>query len=218
MASVGKYERTPEIRAKMSEAALLRKQRGVQPRGWRWSGESKRKLSAIAKQRTGNKNPFFGKAHSEESKQKISYAKTGLTLTPEERVARKVQHTKDWLTAHPNKVREYDQKALKPRALANRRRRRELRHSVIVQLGGKCMSPDCRWLNQDGSLGCTDERLLQLDHVRGGGTKERNSMGWEAMWKKAQQDTSGMYQLLCSNCNWLKAHVDGSFGIKYKEE
>jgi hypothetical protein len=216
----GSYERTEKVRKKQRKAMLQRKQQGLQPRGWKWSDESKLKASTAQKKRLKNPeaNPFYGKHHSEISKTKISKARTGLDLTPVERKLRKKQHTTEWVASHPEQIKVYDQRALKPRALANRKRRRELRHNVIVQFGGKCASSGCRWLNQDDSLGCADERLLQLDHVNGGGTKERNSMGWEAMWKKAQQDISGAYQILCSNCNWLKAHKDGAFGIKYGEE
>jgi NUMOD3 motif len=191
MARVGKYERTPEIRKKLSDAA---------------------------KQRTGRKNSFFNKTHSEESKQKMSRAKVGLTLTVDQRAERKAKHTAEWIAAHPKKVKEYDQRYLERRALNNRRRRQKLRMEVIAQYGSRCASPTCRWQNEDGTLGCTDARLLQLDHKAGGGTQERGKMGVEAMWKKAQQDTSDAYQLLCSNCNWLKAHIKREFRIKYEGE
>lgn len=36
-----------------------------------WSREGLEKLSMLAKQRTGNKNPFYGKKHSDETKQKL---------------------------------------------------------------------------------------------------------------------------------------------------
>ena len=39
--------------------------------------ETKEKLSAIAKTKTGNKNPFYGKSHSLETKEKISRSNSG---------------------------------------------------------------------------------------------------------------------------------------------
>lgn len=36
-----------------------------------WTKEGKQKLSELAKQRTGKKNPFYGKKHTEETKQKL---------------------------------------------------------------------------------------------------------------------------------------------------
>jgi len=188
MAEVGKYERTPEIRKKLSDAA---------------------------KQRIGEKNPFFNKTHTEESKQKMSRTRTGLTLTAAQRAERKAQHTQEWLASHPDRVKEYDQKFLKPRADNNRRRRQELRKSVIVKLGGKCSSSMCRWLNTDGTLGCSDPRLLQLDHKDGGGSRERRKLSYDKMLKKALNDSTD-YQLLCACCNWLKAHEQKEFSNREK--
>lgn len=51
--------------------------------GRKLSEETKEKLSEIAKQRTGEKNPFYGKHHSEESKLKMSESKKGKSLTEE---------------------------------------------------------------------------------------------------------------------------------------
>jgi hypothetical protein len=42
-----------------------------------WSEEGLRRLSEAAKARTGEKNPFYGKTHNEESKQKNREAHTG---------------------------------------------------------------------------------------------------------------------------------------------
>src|SRR5271157_497603 len=35
---------------------------------------------------------------------------------------------------------------------------------LISLLGGRCADPDCAWVNEDGSRGCTDVRCLQIDH------------------------------------------------------
>jgi group I intron endonuclease len=56
---------TPEARAKISEANL-----GVTRRsGFTLSEEHRKMISEHAKTRTGKKNPFFGKHHSDETKQ-----------------------------------------------------------------------------------------------------------------------------------------------------
>ena len=57
---------------KVSEAT--RKKMSEAQRGKVVSEETKKKLSEIAKQRTGNKNGFYGKKHSEETRQKIGKA------------------------------------------------------------------------------------------------------------------------------------------------
>lgn len=188
MAGVGKYKRTPEIRKKLSDAAKLR---------------------------TGEKNPFFNRTHSEETRQKISRTRTGLTLTAKERVSRKVQHTQKWLASHPDRVKEYDQRYLKPRAKANWLRRRDLREEVIEKLSGKCSSQTCRWLNEDGTFGCTDHRLLQVDHKNGGGTQERRKLSYDKMLKRILESPDE-YQLLCACCNWLKAHEQKEFSNREK--
>jgi hypothetical protein len=210
----GKYIRTPEIIEKARITALTRKERGTQGRGWKQTDEQRCRLAKIGRQRTGEKNPFFGKSHSEETRAKISKSRTGEDRTPEERKQQKQQHTKNWLVSHPEQVKEYDKKYLSNRALNNQRRRQKLRHEVIQKMGGKCSSPNCRWVNDDGSTGCTDERLLQIDHVNGGGYRERKELHVEAYLKKVLNNSFG-YQLLCSNCNWLKRCINNETTLKY---
>ncbi len=72
----------------------------------------------------------------------------------------------------------------------------ELRRKVIVHLGGRC----CK-------CGFADERALQIDHVNGGGLKHRDLLGSSYhVYKLALVDKTGMFQLLCANCNWIKVH------------
>src|SRR5574343_497005 len=66
---------TPEALAKMKLTAHLG---GLKNIGRKHSFEMKAKLSAIAKTRTGSKNPFFGKEHSEETKKLLSSKLKGL--------------------------------------------------------------------------------------------------------------------------------------------
>ena len=54
--------------------------------GKKHSKETKDKLSEFAKARTGSLNPFYGKKHSEETKQKISKANRGRKLTEERKL------------------------------------------------------------------------------------------------------------------------------------
>jgi group I intron endonuclease len=50
--------------------------------GTKRSDGTKKKMSDNAKMRTGDKNPFYNKHHSESSKDKISKAKTGCQMPP----------------------------------------------------------------------------------------------------------------------------------------
>lgn len=91
---------------------------------------------------------------------------------------------------------------------ANRDRARKIRLAVLALFGNHCNNPNCRWLNEDGTLGCVDERLLHLDHINGGGNQERKSVGSpQQIYKKVLAVQGVGYRLLCSNCNWLARTV-----------
>ena len=87
------------------------------------------------------------------------------------------------------------------------KRRKALKEAVFIKLGNKCANPACRWLNEDGSMGCKDRRALQIDHVQGGGLKELKKLYEFKYLKTVLADATGKYQLLCANCNWIKRHV-----------
>lgn len=64
---------------------------------------------------------------------------------------------------------------------------------VLEQYGRKC-----------GVCGFdSDQRILQLDHVNGGGNQERRRIGTRGIRRRALE-RSNEYQLLCPNCNWTK--------------
>lgn len=71
----------------------------------------------------------------------------------------------------------------------------ELRTAALKLLGNKCQC-----------CGFADVRALQIDHVKGGGTKE-NRRGWKWLAKVGQHPEQ--YQILCANCNWIKRHEKG---------
>lgn len=92
---------------------------------------------------------------------------------------------------------------------ASTRRQRTLRLEIVARLGGRCANPDCRWLNEDGTRGCTDVRALQIDHVAAGGSTELQAghgAGLKHLYR-VRNDTTGRYQILCANCNWIKRHL-----------
>jgi len=84
--------------------------------------------------------------------------------------------------------------------LARSRYYQKLKSKVFVLLGGKCSNPNCLVPN-----GCSDPRCLQIDHVHGGGNKERKGRGNEVLYLKILLNPEG-YQLLCANCNWIKRY------------
>jgi len=59
--------------------------------------------------------------------------------------------------------------------------------------------------------GFSDHRALQLDHIFGGGTKERNGqiktdkvISYYLWIIKNPELAKKKFQLLCANCNWIK--------------
>jgi|SRR6267142_272142 len=104
------------------------------------------------------------------------------------------EYHKEWCQLNPDKCTEY-----------SRRKYKRLRDKILLKFGGRCNSLKCKWLNDDGSIGCTNEKCLQIDHVNNDGhieKKERKSLF--SFMKKVLEDNEGNYQLLCANCNWLK--------------
>lgn len=72
---------------------------------------------------------------------------------------------------------------------------RRLRMSVVEALGRKCVR-----------CGFSDERALQIDHINGGGNKDKKSFKnnyYKAVIKSFLAGEN-KYQLLCANCNWIK--------------
>lgn len=84
------------------------------------------------------------------------------------------------------------------------------RAMVIDYLGGRCSSPDCKWVNDDGTPGCTDRLCLQVDHVKGDGRKRRKAgENGSILYLVVLKTVPGEeYQLLCANCNWIKRHIN----------
>ena len=68
------------------------------------------------------------------------------------------------------------------------------RLALIEFYGGKCVR-----------CGFSDPRALQIDHIHGGGRKELQSIDRKKYHSlEYHKKNKGKYQLLCSNCNWIK--------------
>ena len=88
--------------------------------------------------------------------------------------------------ARQPKVRE------RQRILRNERVQ-DMRRRVIELLGSKC-----------ARCNIIDDRVLQVDHMNGGGRKERRSVGSYGFLLRVLEMGKDDYQLLCANCNWIK--------------
>jgi hypothetical protein len=94
---------------------------------------------------------------------------------------------------HPNK--EYYAQHREIRKRNNKEYYRKLRIATLELLDNKC----CK-------CGFNDIRALQVDHINGGGSKEKKSITcvyWKYVINSILKE-EGRYQLLCANCNWIK--------------
>ena len=74
------------------------------------------------------------------------------------------------------------------------------RKELVKKLGGKCVK-----------CGIGDIRVLQVDHINGGGNKERISFTPTQRRNMIMKDDGSKYQLLCANCNWIKGYEKNEF-------
>lgn len=75
----------------------------------------------------------------------------------------------------------------------NRRQQRHIKERVFEILGRKCVR-----------CGFDDVRALQVDHIEGGGSRERKEKGtWTVYYNVVKTGGKG-YQILCANCNVIK--------------
>jgi hypothetical protein len=90
-----------------------------------------------------------------------------------------------------------------------KKRNNQLRNAIFDKFGNKC-----------ARCGFSDVRALQIDHINGGGGREKKMLknnNW-ALFQKVLADTTGKYQLLCANCNWIKKVENGEVGNQYKKK
>jgi len=75
----------------------------------------------------------------------------------------------------------------------------KIRSSIFEFFNNKCVN-----------CGFNDIRALQIDHINGGGSKERKLIGANSTFYKqvfeSLTNKENKYQLLCANCNWIKRH------------
>jgi len=80
----------------------------------------------------------------------------------------------------------------------------KVREEMFILLGNKCVQ-----------CGFSDRRALQIDHIRGGGIKERRKGNTRSFHQKVLKSTKtkeNKYQLLCANCNWIKRFENKEWG------
>ena len=71
-----------------------------------------------------------------------------------------------------------------------------LRTQMLKRFGSRCKS-----------CGNTDHRVLQIDHIKGGGTRDQRSTAqlYRYVLSLSARPLK-QFQLLCANCNWIKKY------------
>lgn len=121
------------------------------------------------------------------------------------------EYARAWRKKNPGKYKEQNRARMAARYHAStpaekqahliwlREYIRRIRAAVLAFMGGRCVQCEI-----------SDSRILQIDHIRGGGTKERrnNPCLQTTFYLKIMKDPewSSKYQLLCANCNWIKRY------------
>ena len=109
------------------------------------------------------------------------------------------ERIKNWRKKNPDKVNRNALRYYKKEAT-------KVKVEIYKLLGGQCVNP----YNLNHGEFLTDIRCLQIDHVKGNGRQERERFSnYTEMTKyilKEIKAGSKDYQLLCSNCNWIKRH------------
>ncbi len=105
---------------------------------------------------------------------------------------------------HARNMRNYYtdlDKTRKKKRQKGREFRRKVRHQIIELLGGKCQR-----------CGFSDWRALQIDHINSNGKvdykrfKSFNTTYLKHVTETVKNGDTSTYQLLCSNCNWIKKY------------
>ena len=98
------------------------------------------------------------------------------------------------------KRREYNRRNRERIAVHDRERRQVLRAQMVEAYGGRC-----------ACCGETELAFLTLDHIEGGGTKDRKGPGGtEGLYRRLKRaGWPNGYQVLCANCNMAKEAPKG---------
>jgi len=88
--------------------------------------------------------------------------------------------------------------------ISNHKSNKKNKETLIGLMGNVC----CK-------CGFSDSRALQIDHINGGGIKERkayNTKDFVRIVIASLNKNENKYQLLCTNCNWIKRHENQEWG------
>lgn len=102
------------------------------------------------------------------------------------------KYAAQWRKENHEKYRKYSNEY-------KRKVAKQLRLDAIEAAGGKCVA-----------CGIGDNRVLQFDHINGGGCAERKKVSREAIWRQVIRGERDDLQLLCANCHVIKTYSAAS--------
>jgi hypothetical protein len=148
----------------------------------------------------GNSSPEYMKAWREKNREKIKGQKREWTKKNRKHVN---NYNRNYIQSHPKLLekrksfnREY-YRTHKKNWKIRKNSTKKLREKIFEILGNKCVH-----------CGFSDNRILQIDHVKGNGLRQRKQeKSYFQMLKtilKELECGSKDYQCLCPNCNWIK--------------
>src|SRR5712664_1433554 len=91
----------------------------------------------------------------------------------------------------PKKRQEWQKLYSVTNRILSRKYQEKHRIKILSLLGNKC-----------SKCGIDDFRVLQVDHINGGGSKEVNRSA-KSLYDNIVNNPK-LFQLLCANCNWIK--------------
>jgi hypothetical protein len=83
-------------------------------------------------------------------------------------------------------------------------------HALVIELGFLNLAIAFTGRHKEDSCGNSDFRVLQIDHINGGGTNQRKTMRQTDFYQRLifmeEIELRRNYQLLCANCNTIKRY------------
>lgn len=153
-------------------------------------------------------NREYYQKHKEELLKKQKEYKENMPEHVKEKIRR---YQKEWYQENKEKIKVRIKEWRKKNRIRINAQRNEYRKKIymmiIKKLGDKC-----------AHCGNEDMRVLQIDHIHGGGEKERREIGPRGIYHKIIkmpiEEAKKEYQILCANCNVIKKYKRKEFREK----
>ena len=122
-------------------------------------------------------------------------------LAVERRARFRRENPKDYTRQHTVQARKW-RLANPEKARAMQKKYRDNRRKKLMELIGGAKCNQC---------GFNDYRALHIDHINGGGNREKIMLGQASfplrfIREEIEKHGINKYQVLCANCNWIKRH------------